>query len=447
VRSGVLGVAGTLLVVVVATAVMVGGRVANAQAAGVVLAAVPFGLCLSLRMSPWLLPLDVLAVGGLLVLGASLAGGGSLFDLPFPNLVVRALHALGHGLAAPAYVTAPLEHRRPAAVLRGVGIALPLLVVLGLLLASADAVFAGFFSWWSPEAVITHGVLLGVGAWGMVGLLRLSSAERPPALPALPFRLGHVEAMVVLGALVALFTAFGAAQVVAIAGGGRHVLETAGLTYAEYARTGFFQLLAVAAITLVALVGLRAVTDLSDPVRRRRFTALSEAVIVLTLVIVVVALRRLGLYQDAFGLTMLRLYSSVFALWIGVVLVLAGAAVAGAGAERAWFPGAAIVTGLAVLLALNIVNPEAVVVRHNVDRAARTQTVDPGYLAELSDDAVPALVRALPDLPEPARREVLASVCAGVPPPAGRGWAAANTSRRRAIDARRQVCRPVGVRR
>ena len=85
-------------------------------------------------------------------------------------------------------------------------------------------------------------------------------------------------------------------------------------------------------------------------------------------------------------------------------------------------------------------------VRHNVDRAARTQRVDPGYLAELSDDAVPALVRALPDLPEPARGEVLASVCGGVPP-TDDGWAAANTSRRRAIDARRQVCRPVGVRR
>lgn len=58
-------------------------------------------------------------------------------------------------------------------------------------------------------------------------------------------------------------------------------------------------------------------------------------------------------------------------------------------------------------------NPEAVVVRHNVDRAVRTEKVDPGYLAELPDDAVPALVRALPDLPDPARGEVLAAVCDG----------------------------------
>ncbi len=446
VRSGVAGLAGTLLVVAVVAGVLVSGRVTSLQAAGVLAAAVPFGLFLSARMSPWLLPLDILAIAGLLVLGASLANGGSLLDLPLPNVVVRAVHALGHGLAAPAFVAASIEHRRSAALLRGVGLALPLLVVLGLLLASADAIFAGFFTWWSPATVIGHAVLLGIGAWGMAGLLRVTAAEPAPAAPGLPWRLGYVEATVVLGSLLALFAAFAGAQVVALSGGGRHVLETAGLTYAEYARTGFFQLLAVAGITLASLIGLRATTDLSGPDRARRFTVMAEAAIALTMVIVAVALRRLGLYQDAYGLTMLRLYSSVFAMWIGVVLVLAGLGLAGVAAERAWFPAAAAVAGLALLFGLNIVNPEAVVVRHNIDRAARTQAVDPAYLAELSDDAVPQLVRALPRLPEPARTEVLASVCAGRETDF-EGWAAANTSRRRALDARRQVCRPSAVKR
>jgi len=135
-----------------------------------------------------------------------------------------------------------------------------------------------------------------------------------------------VEATVVVGSLAALFGVFAVAQLVALSSGGRHVIRTAGLTYAEYARSGFFQLLAVAAITLVALLGLRAVADLSAPADRRRFTTLALAVVGLTLVIVVVALRRLGLYQQAFGLTMLRLYSSIFAVWVGLVLVLAGCA-------------------------------------------------------------------------------------------------------------------------
>ena len=457
VRSGVAGVAGSLLVVAVVAGLLASGRVANTPAGGraanieaacVIGAALPFGLFLSLRTSPWLLPLDVIAIAGLLLLGCSLAGGGRLFDLPVPDLAMRAFLALAHGLAAPAFVVGPFAHRRrPVAILAGAGLALPLLVVLGLLLASADAVFAGFFNWWgSPETVVVHALLLGVGAWGMAGLLRLTSADPAPPAPHLPYRLGHVEATVVVGSLVALFSAFVVAQLIAVAGGARHVLETAGLTYAEYAREGFFQLVAVAAITLVALVGLRAVTDLSDPGHRLRFTVLGEIAIGLTLVVLLVALRRLGLYTEAYGLTMLRVVAFVFAVWIGLVLVLAGLALGGIGAERAWLVGGALVAGLTLLLGLNVANPEAIVVRHNIDRATRAQPVDPEYLAELSDDAVPALVRALARLPEPQRAEVRAAACEAEDWPYD-GWAAANTSRRRATDARQRVCGPVGVRR
>jgi hypothetical protein len=193
-------------------------------------------------------------------------------------------------------------------------------------------------------------------------------------------------------------------------------------------------------------VGLRAVTDLSDPGHRLRFTVLGEIAIGLTLVVLLVALRRLGLYTNAYGLTMLRVVAFVFAVWIGVVLVLAGLALGGVGADRAWLVGGALVAGLTLLLGLNVANPEAIVVRHNVDRATRSQSVDPEYLAELSDDAVPALVRALPRLPEPERAAVLAAACDDGDWPFD-GWAAANTSRRRATDARQRVCGPGGVRR
>ena len=440
VRSGVRGLAGSVLVVAVVAGLLATGRLDNPQARALAAAAAVFGVFLTLRASQWLLPLDVVACAGLLVLAASLAGDGSVLDLPFPDLAVRAGHALAHGLAAPAYLAAPAAGRRPSALLRGIALAVPLLAVLGLLLASADAVFAGFFDWWSPVTLLAHAALVAVGAWGMGGLLRLSSADPPPPTPPLlRAKVGAVEATVVLGSLVALFIAFAAAQLVALAGGADHVLRTAGLTYAEYARSGFFQLLAVAAITLVALLGLRGATAPGTEAERRRLTVLAEAVVALTLVIVGVALRRLALYEHAFGLTMLRLYSSCFAAWIGVVMVLVACAIAGAGRRRAWLAAAAAGTGLTLLLSLNVVNPEAVVARHNLARATSTQRVDPGYLGALSDDAVPALVAGLDRLPEPARSQVLAAVCGGDEPPFS-GWWATNTARRRAVEARRRVC-------
>ena len=65
--------------------------------------------------------------------------------------------------------------------------------------------------------------------------------------------------MIALGLLNVLFAAFLAVQVQVLFGGDDHVLDTAGLTYAQYAREGFYQLLAVAFLVLavVAVAGRR----------------------------------------------------------------------------------------------------------------------------------------------------------------------------------------------
>ena len=64
----------------------------------------------------------------------------------------------------------------------------------------------------------------------------------------------------VLSGLALLYGLFAVAQLVASTGGDDRVQDTTGLTYAEYARNGFFQLLWAAAITIVVLLGLRALS-------------------------------------------------------------------------------------------------------------------------------------------------------------------------------------------
>src|ERR671929_107520 len=59
----------------------------------------------------------------------------------------------------------------------------------------------------------------------------------------------------------------------------------------------------------------------------------------------------------------------------------------------------ALVAGFAATLALNVVNPDALIARTNLDRPH----VDAAYLRGLSDDAVPVLLARLPSLP-PALR-------------------------------------------
>jgi Domain of unknown function (DUF4173) len=455
VRSGVAGLAGALLVAVAAAALLASGRLHTRSARLATAAAPLFGAWLAVRASPWLVPLDVLAAGGLLALGASLARGGSLADLTIPRLVLRAIHAGIHAVAAPAFVAAPVRAVRRHVgggrraelgirIVRGLLLAAPILVVLGVLLASADAIFASFLRVdVDPRTPVEHAAALVAGAWGAAALLRVASVTPPGRLPALRPPIGAVEACVVLAGMGALFAVFTAAQLVALSEGGRHVLATAGLTYAEYARSGFFQLLAVAVITLGVLLLLRAATGLPSRGQRATFTTLAEVAVALTLVIVVVAVRRLNLYEDAFGLTMLRLYSELFSYWIGAVFLFLGAALAGVGHGRGWLVGAAGAAGLALLLTLNVANPEAAVARDQLAGTRQVQRIDVAYVAGLSEDAIPTVAARLPGLDPATRGDLRARLCAaeaGVPPSRFTGWAAWNLGRERAERAITRVC-------
>jgi hypothetical protein len=465
VRSGVAVVGGTLLVLAVVVAMLGSGRVVNRDARVLATTAGVFGLFLSWRQSDWLLPLDVLAVAGLLVLSASFARGGRVAELTIGSALSRTVAAGFHGLLAPAFVLQPLGGAwtrwrrvdivegdnaaavddigvddRPApvwvGVVRGLGIGAPIAFLVATLLTSADAVFASAFRIsLDPVSLFAHGGLLGLGAWGMGGLARVASARQTPAGPETRVRLGEVEGLTILGVLVAVYAAFAVSQLVVLTGGADHVLQTAGLTYAEYARDGFFQLLAAAGLTLVTLLGSWAAIEPSGSRRHRRLTVLAEIAVALTVASVGVALRRLHLYEHAFGLTMLRLYSSLFALWLGAVFLLLGAWLARPRARHGLLP-AAVGLGLAMLLALNLVNPEAQLVKRNAARAE----VDLAYLATLSDDAVPALAKVLPRLPEPARTAALERLCSSGPKTAPGGWAGWNHSARKAAAVRHQLC-------
>ena len=99
------------------------------------------------------------------------------------------------------------------------------------------------------------------------------------------------------------------------------------------------------------------------------------------------ALYRMHLYQEAYGFTRLRLLVDVFEGWLGLVVV--AVAVAGLVRWGVWLPRFALVTGVAALLGLAALNPDAWIAEHNLDRYADTGKVDWYYLRNLSADAVP----------------------------------------------------------
>jgi hypothetical protein len=195
------------------------------------------------------------------------------------------------------------------------------------------------------------------------------------------------------------------------------------LTYAEYARQGFFELLAVAALVLPVVL----LADWVAPPGSRWVRVLSATLVVLLFAVIASALERMRLYTRAYGLTELRLYSTGFMLWLAVVFAWFCATVLRG--RRPRFAVGALVSGFAAILAVHAVNPDGLIAR--VD--ARRAHPDVETLAALSDDALPTLVRELPRMPAGARRELASRLLERRHPHAWRSW---NLSRARAASLR-----------
>jgi len=189
--------------------------------------------------------------------------------------------------------------------------------------------------------------------------------------------------------LATVFLAFLIAQATALFGGHDYLQQTTGLTYAEYVHQGFSQLTVATMLTLTVVAWA---ARKAAPGRRRDFAL--GALCVMTIVVVVSALYRMHVYEEAYGFTRLRLLVSVFEGWLGVVVVLV--IVAGVVGARRWLVPVAVRLGAAGLLGLAMVNPDLYIAQHNIARADVPVGIDWQYLGELSTDAYPALMR-LPD--------------------------------------------------
>jgi hypothetical protein len=240
-----------------------------------------------------------------------------------------------------------------------------------------------------------------------------------------------------LGLATIVLGLFAIAQLVALSDAGDRLVLEAGLTPAEYARSGFFQLCWATAFLVAFLAIVRGVAE-PGSFDRGLVRVLATLVPVMAIGLVVVSLRHMALYDDAFGLTMLRLWVVVAAVWMGVVLVMIAGRNAGVGRGRNWLFGGTLTAALALVLAVNIVSPEAFIVRHNVQRAEQGHEFDASYLAGLSDDAAPALVDASE---RSSSRTVRAQLRAVLACARGKsGVAALNVAAAAASKARTKAC-------
>ena len=289
--------------------------------------------------------------------------------------------------------------RRLRGMFVGMVAAAPVAALFGSLLMEADPVFAGLMTdVLDPglSEILEHGFAILAGTWFAAGALRLfllrAPDSRAPAV-APPGRFSLTEVGTVLLVVNLLFLAFVAVQFRHLFGG----IGLAGLSYAEYARQGFFQLVTVAALSLPLLLGADWALGRRDPDSFRRFRLLAAVMLVLLNVMLASALWRMRLYTAEYGLTELRFYTTAFMGWLVLVFGWFGATVLRGRTDRFGF--GAVAAALFVLGSLNLMNPDALIAASNLARAGSGRTVDADYLRMLSADALPTVSRSLPSLP------------------------------------------------
>jgi len=362
---------------------------------------------------------DMLAMIVALALGAASLQGASLATLrPIEYVrdgvtaavgsIAGSLMLVGHDID---WRELPQEgrFRHARAIGLGVLLALPLLLAFGALLSSADPVFANVLQnvfAFDLESLASHTLLTGFWAALTAGYLRWSFIGRPIALPTIveakttsAIGIGPVGTALALVNL--MFLVFVVVQLRYFFGGASLIQATTGLTYAEYARNGFFQLLTASGLVLPMLMGADHLVRGETPAHLATFRRLAGLLLVLLAVVMASAFQRMRLYVGAFGLSEDRLYATAFMVYLlGILAWFAWTVLRG---RRGPFAFGVMIQGFAVLAGLHVMNPDAFIVRTNLDRPAAERPFDAKYALTLGADAVPPLLEALPNLDPPSQ--------------------------------------------
>lgn len=317
----------------------------------------------------------------------------------------------------------------------GLCLAGPFLLVFIALFSAADAIFAE-----GVKAVLNleflkhlpdlfqHGMWIFLSAWIFGGALvfaleRAYRADQSHGLevPTGPlFRIGFIESATVLATVNALFLVFVSIQFSYLFGG-MTVVDSTSLTFAEYARRGFFELCAVAVITMGLLLGMDWLARRDEPRQVLAFKALCYGLIVLVLVIIGSATAKMGLYEYIYGFTSLRVYTHWFMFWMAAVFLIKAGAIWWDRGQLFAFGG--LLSLIISLAGFNLLNPDAFIAEQNIQRylatgafgeprtsdpvdRRRSTALDTGHITSLGYDATPVIVANLDHLREPELSQV-----------------------------------------
>jgi hypothetical protein len=383
------------------------------------------------------------------VIGAERWRSLSVSTLPtVPFLApVRVWYAsLKEAVAIPARVSG--LRSRPA--VRGLLLSLPIALILLALLRNADPVIG--WTWthlsdllpdWSVSGRVVLFVVLLSLTLGAASLAARQSESRIPALRPLNRRavLGFTEQRMILVTVSVVLWVFVVLQLGYLVHPPPSLLDS-GVTFAEYARRGFAEICVAVTLSgaiLMILEGMRP-SDLPQSASTQ-LTRLKAAVIIALEVALILAFRRVILYEGAYGFTTARVYAQAYMVAIASALVALWLEIRAASISVNLGRRLAVI-GLATLTVLAFWNHQSWILNRNIDRARATAKFDTMYLGRLSQDVIPTLIARRGELPA-IHRSIAEQFAACTLPRHSPRWFEFNlrmSAARRAVNAANLTC-------
>lgn len=293
-------------------------------------------------------------------------------------------------------------------VLLGLVISVPVLLILLLLLSSADMVFGKIverlpefldtlsFDELLPRMIIALIIFfisfsyiwsLGHGEKFLDNATGLISSKTPDEKR----RWDPVIFITITAAIDVLYIFFVIIQFTYLFG--RYGLPE-GFTYSEYARSGFSELVFVSLLNMGMLALTLTYTKKMNGVVDGIFRLLNSIMICCTFVMLCSAYYRMSLYEDAYGFTFLRIMTQAFMVFLFALFVITMARVWN---DRIPLLKPYIAAAVIAFVIINYINVDAMIAQKNVERYHETGNIDIYYFNSLSSSAVEELIELSSD--------------------------------------------------
>ena len=164
------------------------------------------------------------------------------------------------------------------------------------------------------------------------------------------------------------------------------------ITYAEYARKGFFEMCIIAVINLAVVFGVMILAKKENGKVSHSIKALATFVSLFTMTIIATAVSKMVLYIDTYGMTVLRITTSAFMLFLSIVFI---SVILRIYISRINIIKTAVISAGCIVLILGIFNVNAVCARYNYEsyKSGRLDYIDVEGLYELGHEGIPYIVK------------------------------------------------------